>query len=283
MKIFYFDLDGTLLNSEKVITARTMEALETWVADGNKIAISSGRPLNSILEVIHATGLDRWSVYAIAFNGALIYDVSNKKLLSKTALSTADMLSIADILSGMDLYSHYYDDTHILSPDASSAYFKTGQSTEAVRGELTFYTRNVHLPYHLLTDYPGISPAPSCKMLCIDLNGEKLSDAASAIEAAGEGRIRCVRSNPWYLEIFPIEAGKGAAVVALADILGIPTENTLAAGDEQNDISMITAAGVGVAMKNGNPLAMEAADIVTDEDNDHDGLAPIILRYSKSF
>ena len=52
----------------------------------------------------------------------------------------------------------------------------------------------------------------------------------------------------------------------------VACSDSIAAGDEENDISMIRAAGLGIAMKNGNPKAQAAADAVTDEDNDHDGL-----------
>ena len=84
-------------------------------------------------------------------------------------------------------------------------------------------------------------------------------------------------SSPYYLEIFPKEAGKGSAVKKLAEILGVPIGNTYAAGDEENDISMLEAAGVGVAMLNAKDAVKKVCDIVTKEDNDNDGLADIIL------
>ena len=91
-------------------------------------------------------------------------------------------------------------------------------------------------------------------------------------------KLTLLYSNPYYMEIFPAEAGKGSAVKRLADILGIPVENTYAAGDEQNDISMIEAAGHGIAMINGTDLVKRSADLITDADNNHDGLAPFILQ-----
>jgi hydroxymethylpyrimidine pyrophosphatase-like HAD family hydrolase len=90
-------------------------------------------------------------------------------------------------------------------------------------------------------------------------------------------KLTLLYSNPYYLEIFPSEAGKGSAVKRLADILGVDIKDTLAAGDEQNDISMIQAAGCGIAMVNGTDLVKESADVITTYDNDHDGLAEFIL------
>ena len=89
-------------------------------------------------------------------------------------------------------------------------------------------------------------------------------------------RLTLLYSNPYYLEIFPSEAGKGSAVKRLAEYLNVPIENTFAAGDEQNDISMIEAAGCGIAMANATDLVKSKADVITKDDNDHDGLAPFI-------
>ena len=83
-------------------------------------------------------------------------------------------------------------------------------------------------------------------------------------------------SNPNYLEIFMKEAGKGSAVVRLSRYLNIPIENTIAAGDEQNDISMIEEAGLGIAMINAGDIVKKSADVITVYDNNNDGLAEFI-------
>ena len=82
-----------------------------------------------------------------------------------------------------------------------------------------------------------------------------------------------------YLEIIPRGLSKGNALVQLAQRLGIPIENTVAAGDAANDLSMLRAAGAGVAMCNGTDEAKAAADAVTCRDNNHDGIAEIIEKY----
>ena len=86
-------------------------------------------------------------------------------------------------------------------------------------------------------------------------------------------------SNRFYLEIFPAVSGKGAAVKTLCELLNINPALSVAAGDAENDISMIEAAGTGIAMKNATPLLKEMADIVTDEDNEHDGLVSVLERF----
>ena len=88
--------------------------------------------------------------------------------------------------------------------------------------------------------------------------------------------LSSIYSNASYLEIFPKEAGKGAALERLCRHLNIPVENSMAAGDAENDISMVKAAGCGIAMCNGSSEIREAADVVTENDNDHDGLVPFL-------
>ena len=83
-------------------------------------------------------------------------------------------------------------------------------------------------------------------------------------------------SSDYYLELIPKESGKGASLIKLCEILGIPRENSIAAGDAGNDLSMIKAAGTGIAMINGMEEVKAAADVITETDNDHDGLAPFI-------
>lgn len=72
---------------------------------------------------------------------------------------------------------------------------------------------------------------------------------------------------------------KGAALVELCDRLGIGAADAAAAGDEANDVSMIRAAGLGVAMANAVPAAKEAADYVTQRDNNHDGIEEVIRKF----
>ena len=75
-------------------------------------------------------------------------------------------------------------------------------------------------------------------------------------------------------------ANKGYGVEFLCDFLGVPIENAVAIGDEENDISMIRNAGVGVAMKNAVQSVKDAADYVTEHDNNEDGVAEVIEKFS---
>ena len=264
-KIFFFDLDGTLLNSEKIITADTYNALSRWHERGHLLAISSGRPMVSIEQVIREQKLENFFPYSIAFNGCYIKKYGESTPLLKYTVSMDDMKLVAREAAALDLYIHYYDDTHIMTPHEGR--------------ELEFYTRVVKLPYRVVGEFPAGILSESCKMICIDLDSTGRQEIlAKKITAATEGRLSCIMSNPWYMEIFPAYAGKGAAVNSMLSLLGISRENSYAAGDEENDISMLKSAGLGIAPANASESVKAAADIVCADDNDHDAFAEILLK-----
>lgn len=265
-KIFFTDLDGTLLTTDKKISPRTRQELHSWMAEGNYLALSSGRPLASVLEVIRLNELDYDNQYAIASNGSVIcHCPSGEKILERT-LTFEQASKVAQIALSHNVFCQTYDDTSILVPYESE--------------EVKRYTKVIHMPYKVLPNFPeGLSQAPY-KMLCISYDcPEKLTEIAPLIQDELADEVHCVFSSPHFLEVFPITSGKGSAVKELCKLLNIPIERSYAAGDEGNDISMIEAAGCGIAMLNGIDDLKKAADIVTDTDNDHDGLAPILHDY----
>ena len=80
-----------------------------------------------------------------------------------------------------------------------------------------------------------------------------------------------------YMDGFSTALPTGdAALKRLAQHLQIPVSRTMSAGDQDNDISMLEAAGLGVAMCNGSQRARDAADVITKTDNNHDGLVPFL-------
>ena len=91
--------------------------------------------------------------------------------------------------------------------------------------------------------------------------------------------VDCYFSCDQYLEIVPVGMTKGTAVRRLCQIMGAGVEDAIAVGDAANDLSMIQAAGVGVAMANATDEIKAAADRVTTRDNNHDGIAEVIDWY----
>lgn len=268
MKLFVTDLDGTILTREKRIGERTRAALERFIDAGNAFAISTGRAMESAMAVQRELNLYYPRVYLSAYNGAQIYDCDNERTVWRIGIDRELIPRIFALAARHHVHIHTYNDTHIVSPPVVD---------EADQECLDFYRRVIKSPLLLTEDILSALPDPPCKCIAIELHdADKLERFRQELkELVGDG-ITLLYSNPWYLEIFRSEAGKGAGLIKLCEYLSLPTENVIAAGDEENDISMIRAAGLGIAMCNGNTRAWEAADAVTKEDNDHDGLAPFL-------
>ena len=84
-------------------------------------------------------------------------------------------------------------------------------------------------------------------------------------------------SSEYYLEVFPSDSGKGRSVDVLCKLMDVPGLMVVAAGDEENDISMLDKADVAIAMENGTDEVKGHSTTISESDNDHDGLARTLL------
>ena len=88
--------------------------------------------------------------------------------------------------------------------------------------------------------------------------------------------VQCIFSNDMFLEIIPKTSGKDVALRKMCELRGVPFEGSYAFADQDNDISMLSAAAHGIALVNGSKGAKKAADYITFKDNNHDGLVPFL-------
>ena len=266
MKLFFTDLDGTLLNQEGKISEGTKNMLDKWINTGNKLILSSGRPLDSILEVKRDAQLNYPGMLIIANNGSLIYDCDTATVLNRIDIPFEHVSHILEVAKKHGIHCQTYTDTHIVC--------------EKYTEELEFYVNRIHLPYIITSDVVGELTTPPLKLLAIDIhNFENLEALKSELLPWANEKIEMLYSNTKYLEFIHVDSGKGNAIRWICKMFNVPIENSLAAGDMNNDLSMIETAGIGVAMKNATPLLKEMADIVTDEDNEHDGLVSVLERF----
>lgn len=266
MKLFFTDLDGTLLNSECKISDDTKAALDKWVAAGNKLILNSGRPLDSILEVKRLGGLDYPGMLIVANNGSLIYDCDTSTVLHSFGIPLEHVKYIMDVARKRGVHCQTYTSTHIVC--------------ENYNEHLEFYVNRIHLPYILTDDVVSKLPQPPQKLLAIDVNDhQNLENLRQELLPWAKSKVEMLYSCNELMEFIHYESGKGNAIRTICKMFNVPIEDSLAAGDMNNDLSMIEAAGIGIAMKNATPLLKEMADIVTDEDNDHDGLVSVLERF----
>ena len=266
-KIFFADLDGTLLNNQKQITPLTYQTLKEWTEQGHKLVLCSGRALNSIIHVRETLGLGNFSnMYLIGYNGGEIYDCTAKTLLHRVALSYDETKKCFEIAKKYNIHIQTFSDTHII--------------TRRENEEILYYKRAVHTPVIFTDDFLPYLDKEPCKCLAISLYDKEIMKnfSESVIKELGEN-VAVMTSTPHFVEMFPKSSGKGFSVKWLCKHLNIPLSHSLAAGDEMNDISMLEVCGISIAMKNGRDFVKKIADVVTKTDNNNDGLVPILKQY----
>lgn len=270
-RILFTDLDDTLLNSKKAISEKTRNKIIEMLSKGNHFVLASGRAVNSILDVLETLNIQRsdsvGKIYMAAYNGAVIYDCTEDSVIEQYEVPIPTAQAIFDMAVKKGIHIQTYTDTHIISC--------------AEDRELAFYKKAVKTPYKVGTDLAKeLSHAPF-KLLAIDIDDRsRLEDLRREIEASAFAEdITCAFSSSRYLEFYHKKAGKGNALRNLCSAIPVHIRNSVAAGDEENDITMIEAAAVGVCMANGNPIVKKCADYITEHDNDHDGIVEIIDQF----
>lgn len=264
-KIVFFDLDETLLTTDKHVTEENRKAIAEAVEAGNAAAICTGRSVEATLFVAEEAGMMREGCFLVNFQGGSIYDCGSRKVLSQEGIPLPEGRELVQRALDSGLYAQTYGEGGVLIPyecDISRRYcaicrenFRVFSSVEDIKEDLP-------------------------KVIVINFDERERLDRFQAENAAfAGGKFESFFSNPWYLEYTKKGIDKGYGVRKLAEYLSVPVENTVAVGDERNDIPMICAAGVGAAMVNGHPEVKEAADYITSADNNHSGVAEVIHRF----
>ena len=265
-KIFFTDLDGTLLNDQKEITEKNRKALDAIRRQGHIVVISTGRALPSALKQARRLKLMGKGCYIICYNGGQIYDTEHEKLIFQKAVPMELVRSAFDDARQFGIAIQTYTDTHVV--------------TEQDNDSLHQYVRIQQLPYLVVDDVVKALEHEPAKVLALDYqNPGRVTEFRQYITPRYQGKLDIYLSHPALLELVSPRVNKGNAVRFLCQYLSIPIERSVAAGDAENDLTMIQAAHVGAVMCNGEQLLKDHADYITSADNNHDGVAEILERF----
>lgn len=270
IKLVGFDLDGTLLNSDKVLTERTKKALTDAVAQGIVIVPVTGRTLAGVpKELMEFPGVR----YVITANGARIVDAVTGETVIEELLSREKCGIILEIFEKYDTLKEIYYDGVGYADRESLENIVRYQPDEAM-GKYICATRrpieSTRAKYE--AEEKGMDKIQALFSNIEDKEKARLEvlAAVSDVEVTG-----AVLNN---VEVNAKGIHKGNALVKLGEVLDIRMEEIMAFGDGNNDIQMLEAVGVGVAMANSVPEVLAVADMVAPSNNE-DGVAKIIEEY----
>ena len=253
------DMDGTLLHNDKSISDYTINVLRKIVEKGILLVPASGRPLNGMKAAVlnNVKGIK----YAICSNGAMLMDVQKEKSISETGIPIEKALEALTYLEQFPVAVYVHTDRGTFRAEG---WEKTGLS------EKYPYIRFSEGNVKNLREFLRTSRVNVMKMgayILTDNLAQKLLEKGSPIPG-----IAFLRSGDGIIELNSTNASKGNALCILCEKLGIQLENVLAIGDNENDISMLPAAGISAAMENAEDDVKQAAKFVAGN-NEEDGAA----------
>ncbi|MDR3312722.1 MAG: Cof-type HAD-IIB family hydrolase [Spirochaetaceae bacterium] len=265
VRIIALDLDDTLLTEMLTITPYTVDVLAQAARRGIYIALCSGRAANAVIPYVRQLGeITEQRRYVMTQNGGVIKDLLSGETIHTVLLPGDILVEAYRLAKTAGLSCHVYDDATIFSP------------------ELTRWIEEDHrlssLKVNIVEDYEELLMRGFPKII---LSGppEQMVSVRKILDNLVGGRCTIFVSKPYFMELVPVNSGKGEALEWLSTRLGIPREAAMAFGDSMNDESMIRYAYHSVAMCNGRPEIRAAARYTTEFSNNDDGVARFIEKY----
>lgn len=270
IKLIGLDLDGTLLNSNKVFTEYSRQVIAEAIRQGVIVLPATGRPVCGIpKEIMEFPGIR----YALTANGARVLDMKEDQVLYERLMSYEDGKKLLEIFKKYDVFLEaYFDGAGYADMESLKHIDKYMPVAPMAR-----YLSSTRRPVENVYDFFCREHRPTDKIQALFAN---LEEKEAALKEAKEQVPGIEYTGALFnnIEANAKDARKGIALVKLGEILGIPREQIMACGDGSNDVEMIQEAGFGVAMANAIEPVKQAADYVTLS-NDEDGVAKAIEKY----
>lgn len=270
IKLIGFDLDGTLLTSDKRLSDRTKKVMSQAIEQGVVMVPATGRPLSGVpQELLEFPGIR----YVVTANGARVLDILEKKTMAEELLSREKCGQILEIFEKYDTFREIYYDGIGYADREKLEQIEKYQEDPAMQK----YIRETRRPVESTREKFETNDQGMDKIQALFAkNQEKELAREEILQTVTDVEVTGALSN--NIEVNAKGIHKGNALLQLGELLGIEREEIMAFGDGKNDLKMLETVGVGVAMANSVPEVLEAADLVT-ESNDRDGVAKIIEKY----
>lgn len=264
-RLLVTDVDGTLIGASLRPSPRVVAALRAARAAGWRVALCTGRVPRACAGLLDALELDSWHIF---FDGALVSDAAVEQVVALRPLSRAaalDLIAAADA-AGLNLELYTPDGYYVARRDALSALHSRVQGIPDQEADLAALARTARV---------------------VKAEFVVASDPERAVvrelECRFAGRLRFswayVAGYPElsFVNVVAADVSKATGLAALAAAYDVPLAEVVAVGDGQNDLPLITAAGLGVAMGNAPAAVRDQAALVTS-DVEADGLAELVER-----
>ena len=265
-KLIACDLDETLYGNDRTIPARNMEAIKRASELGVKFIPATGRGYNSVRETLVDLGLlDKEGEYVISYNGGAITENKGNRLLHFQGLPFEEAEELYRRGLNYDVCIHVYTREMVyaynITQEEIARLSKRMQVTEVFDRDLQFLAgQDIAKVLYENRDFDYLKKIE-----------EELKDIT--------GNMDVSFSSNRYIEFNSKGVTKGAGLRFVAEMLGIKREETIAIGDNFNDLSMIQEAGLGVGVQNTIQGMRQYCDYITEATNDEGGVGEVIEKF----
>ena len=271
IKLIAIDLDGTLLDSNRLLSEENKQAIQEAKDQGVKVVLCTGRPLRSMTHLLEEANLLEEDDLVITYNGGLIQKSKTGEIIKEITLDRAESLDIYYLSQQLNLPVNFIDLDYVYEPNypegIESIYM---QSSREVPKANALKFKDI--------DIDNLPNPFKINKIVMSRPGEELDRAIPQIPAEYYKKYNIYKSQDFILEVLPKYVDKGYSVRVLGEMLGLKKDQIMGIGDQENDLSLVENAGLGIAMDNAIEKVKEAADYITYS-NDENGVAHAIRKF----
>jgi Cof subfamily protein (haloacid dehalogenase superfamily) len=261
IRLIALDLDGTLVGSDLTIRPRVREAIAKARAQGVAITIVTGRMLAAAKPYALELGIDG---AIVCYQGAAVFDVRSGEILQMTPVRQDVTRQVLAWAQERGIHAQCYADDQLY--------------LQQINEFSKRYTDLARVEPHVVPSLGAMfADKPTIKIVLVD-NAENAARYLAELQPLLGDRAYLTRSHVDFVEILDPRVNKGVALAFVAGKYGATAAETLAVGDAWNDLPLLKAAGIGVAMGSGPPELLAQADAVV-ADVAHDGVAEAVERF----
>ena len=261
IKMLVLDIDGTIMSADLKISDKIKEYLKILIKNGIKVVIATGRMYSSAIKITKELEIQ---TPLICYQGSLIKDTKTNEIIYEVPLEECIAREVIKELRKENVFINIYINDELI--------------VETETQYIQDYSKSKKVSYKVVDDFDLLEFKKLNKILAIDYDANKIDELIKKLKNKFKEELYVVKSTPYYCEICNIKATKGNAVKYLANKWSIKKEEIMAIGDQDNDIEMLLAAGVKVAVANATEGLKNVADYITDS-VENDGAAKAIEKY----
>ena len=260
IKCIITDIDQTLTDAKMKLTPRTLEAAGKARAQGIQIVLCSGRPFPGMRDYLEALGLNQRAYCSVGFNGGVLYENGTGTVLRAAFFEPEILREIVDELRRVNVNFHLESPSSIVTGLNPVKHYTVRDS---------FIT---NMPLEVAKFEDLLQWSDICKIMIAD-KPETLDSLV--LPERLKTKAKFVRSRPYYLEVVPLNVHKGLGVEVVAARYQLKKAEILGVGDGLNDLELLEASGMTVAMENGADALKQIADVIAPP-HDQDGFARLL-------